>query len=276
MKSRSVIAVFIVILIAGLFAVRFFQLRVAETSQLASRPVDSAAVVERSVPAPPSESPIEKARWGTTSVEVARAPAISNAGEKAPSSGSITETNSAWATPTNIPLPRFVGGHRANVPPGGALVTGGWPQPNGNRLLMFASPVPLADGETIEVRSRFVSLPPSRLIGGGWEKFMTDDAVATAGGVFSASEYRETMKAIEGFKDIDVLSSPSLTLRYGPAATIQIMAERIAVKDGKPVLIQDGLEQGIIARKVEGSSDVDLAVSSAQYDSGTNAPPPAP
>ena len=176
--------------------------------------------------------------------------------------------------PTNIPLPKFVGGHRANVPPGGALVTGGWPQPNGNRLLMFSSPMPVPGGaeDQIMVSSQFIALPPSRLAGGGWGNFLKDDAVSTEGGVYSAAEYSAMMKAIGGFKEVDLLSAPTITTRYGQMATIEIMAERIEKVGDKSELKRDGLSQGIIARKIEGSTDVDLAVSAAQYESGTKTP----
>lgn len=176
------------------------------------------------------------------------------------------------AGPTNLPLPRFVGGHRANVPPGGALVVGGWPQPGGNRLLMFASPRLSDDGRTITVGSRFLSLPPARLANGGWERFMTDAAVAKEGGVFTAHEYRELLQAIADFDDVDVLSAPSLTTLPGQLATVEIMAERIEQVDGKPVLKKDGLTQGIIARQIDGSNDIDLAVTAAQFDSGAKNP----
>jgi hypothetical protein len=135
---------------------------------------------------------------------------------------------------------------------------------------MFASPEPQADGESVVVSSRFLSLPVSRLASGGWEKFITDDAVATAGGVYSAEEYRAMMKSVEAFKDVDLLLAPTITTRTGQLATIEIMAERIEKVDGKPVLTRDGLSQSIIARTVEGSADVDLAVTAAQYDSGKN------
>ena len=176
---------------------------------------------------------------------------------------------SAETAPTNIPLPKFVGGHRANVPPGGALVVGGWPLPDGHRLLMFASPQPQPDGTTAVIASRFISLPAARLNGGGWENFLTDDAVSKEGGVYSADEYRAMMKAIEAFKDIELMSAPTVVTRYGQQASIEIMQQGIEKVDGKPELTRDGLSQSIIARKVEGSSEVDLAVSSAVYDSGT-------
>lgn len=216
--------------------------------------------------APPTESP----RRSPSPSAALPAGAASQSEE--PEQSTQPPAAAVQTAPTNIPLPRFVGGHRANVPPGGALVTGGWQQPDGNRLLMFASPQVSDDGRTILVGSRFLSLPASRLAGGGWERFMMDDAVATEGGVYTADEYKELLQTIGGFDDVDVLSAPSLTTLPGQLATIEIMAERIERVDGKPVLKKDGLSQGIIARQIEGSADIDLAVTAAQFDSGAKNP----
>lgn len=165
---------------------------------------------------------------------------------------------------TNLPLPRFVGGHRANVPPGGALVIGGWRQPDGNRLLMFASPKPQPDGINVLISSRFLAIPPTRLRGGGWERFFTDDSVSEEGGVFTAAEYAEVMKQIEGFEDVDVLTSPMLTTTYGQQAQIMI-GSAITVNRGQVEQISDGIMQGVIVRQVEGSEDLDMAVTAAQF-----------
>jgi hypothetical protein len=175
------------------------------------------------------------------------------------------------ATPTNIPLPRFVGSHRAHVPPGGALVMGGWPAPDGRRILIFASPQPQPGGEAVRIASRILALPESRLAGEGWAEFLTDDAASSAGAVYSAEEYGAMVKAVAGFNDVELLSSPLVTTRYGQPATIEVMRERVETAGGDPKLERDGIYQSFIARALEGSPEVDLAVSSALFDGQADA-----
>ena len=131
---------------------------------------------------------------------------------------------------------------------------------------MFASPRSVENGQ-VHVASRFISLPPERLKGGDWERFLTDESISKEGGVFSAAEYAEALKRMEEFNDTDILTSPSIIALFGQQATIEIGSETLEQTADGTQLKRDGISQAIIVRQIEGSGDVDLAVTAAQFSS---------
>lgn len=261
MKLRLVVLVLLVLCVLGWLRLRGLRDEAGTQATEATKEA-SALPQDASRPTATTNAAVEAAKSAATDTR----PVVDKESEveKNEAAASSDKAASTANVLTNLPLPRFVGGHRANVPPGGALVMGGWPQPNGNRLLLFASPKPSGDGMVL-IASRFIAIPPTRLRGGGWERFFTEDSVSKEGGVFTAAEYAEVMARIAELEDVDTLTSPSVTTRYGSQATISIGSEVVVPQGNGTAVLHNGVTQAILARQIEGRDDVDLAVTAAQF-----------
>jgi hypothetical protein len=143
---------------------------------------------------------------------------------------------------------------KAMVPAGGALVTGGWRQPDGRRVLALAMPASAGDADQLVVSTQFLSIPETALADPGWAPMLAeaDGRLRLEGGVFDAAELQEFQRQLEAAREFDLLSAPILTLQYEQVASLEISGAA------------GGIMLSVVASKTGQSNAVELAVSTAE------------
>lgn len=171
----------------------------------------------------------------------------------APSSAAIPAASGADNRANKVRVD--AAGFRSLVPLGGALVTGGWSTPHGQRVLAVASPMATGDEGQLKVATQIVAIPEALLGDPGWAPLLagSDRKLRLEGGVFDASELAAFRDQLATNKGVDVLSAPWLVMKYDQVGSVQISG------------VQGGLMMSVVASKPAGTEDVELAVTMAQY-----------
>ncbi len=145
---------------------------------------------------------------------------------------------------------------RCVVPDGGAMLTGGWPVPNGGHAFALISPKPMpdSDGHAVTVSAIFFELPDEQLASPEWEALLEP---AKEGAHFrgtslnsdGVAEFREAYVS----KMTRIMSSPSVSMAAGDYASIQVTGS------------SDGVMLAVIAEQAGDGSGIDLNVSVAEH-----------
>ncbi|MFC1497925.1 hypothetical protein ACFLS1_05565 [Verrucomicrobiota bacterium] len=144
---------------------------------------------------------------------------------------------------------------QTKVPKGGALLTGGWPMPDGSHMFVLVTPRldPDKNTNSVELAGRFFSISPDKLTDPGWEKLLTgnEDGMHINGETYDSSQLKQFRKNYKPELK-NILSAPSVTVEYGSPGSISLVGST------------SGIMLSVLATK-DPEGGVELAVSVAEY-----------
>ena len=117
----------------------------------------------------------------------------------------------------------------ARVPDGLTLVTGGWSNQPGKRVLMFLTPSMVQDNSanstnpiTVLCSAKFVEAPVETLAQLGLEKLTSEGPESSVRTVLTPDQTKQLFAALEQTNGSDVLSAPSIRTFDGTQATLTV------------------------------------------------------
>lgn len=150
-----------------------------------------------------------------------------------------------------------IAAYRNSVPEGGALLTGGWAMPNGNRMFILVSPKLRTElgPDIVEMSGEFFGVSPDLLTGPGYEEFLTGNEMGMYlnGATYDTDQLQEFRTRYES-EIKESLSSTCIMARFGESAIIQIGGET------------DARVLSVIATQNETSGEIELAVTAAEHE----------
>jgi len=128
---------------------------------------------------------------------------------------------------------------RAELKSGEVVVTGGYKLANGKRLYAFAQPViEQVDGkDVVKIASRFLSLSDEAGKSVGLDSIATNATnTLQHGEVWVADEQTSVLNKLNAAPDVDLLTSPNITVRGGSSGSIELGDLKLKVT---PVISDD-------------------------------------
>lgn len=121
---------------------------------------------------------------------------------------------------------------RAEMKSGEAIVTGGYRLPDGKRLYAFATPVlEKVDGvDSVRIEGRYLAITDAAGTAAGLDGLATNAAnTLQHGEVWVADEQKTVMDQLAAAEGTDVLSYPTVSVRPGFSAAIEVGGIRLKV-----------------------------------------------
>lgn len=121
---------------------------------------------------------------------------------------------------------------RAEMKSGEAIVTGGYRLPDGKRLYAFATPVlEQVDGaDSVRIEGRYLAITDAAGAAAGLDGLATNAAnTLQHGEVWVADEQKTIIDQLAAAEGTDVLSYPTVSVRPGFSATIEVEGIRLKV-----------------------------------------------
>ncbi|MBL9175772.1 MAG: sigma-70 family RNA polymerase sigma factor [Verrucomicrobiales bacterium] len=126
------------------------------------------------------------------------------------------------------PPPAYSANVRTTVQPGQMVVTGGWSWTEGRRGVLLVTPSYHTgdDGQpVIEITHNVVLVPEETMSGLGWDSLGSDSREPSEHRVLSVRDAKVLMEQLKSRRDVEVMSSPTITARDSERAGIGLTSD---------------------------------------------------